>query len=593
MKKILFFTGFFFAITATAQQGTLDSSFATNGIALNENIRPYSIGLQKNGKIIAAGYGGNEGVSGSTLACYNSNGSLDSSFGKNGYAVIGYDIANQAEFNDIFILDNDKIIACANGTNIFIAKFTADGKPDSSFGTAGYVQTNLGFNEAVVSLAVQADGKIVVAGSQTEGFFDPFYAIVLRYTPDGLLDTSFGDGGKVVLYESLGIASLAIQKDGKIIAGGSADAGDSEFFVARLNPDGSYDQNFGNHGYVFTRFSENRRDGIASVALQPDGKILAAGVCNIFGANQDMGIARYNTDGSLDYSFGEKGLKSIHVYNSSEAATVLLQKDGNIILSGRTFNDIVFKSDAVLVKLHSNGTIDSSFATEGIAITDLSNSGYDSEYGTVLQDDGKIIVAGQSDFRNSDADYGNIARFKNIDESRRQILIAKIRRWLQHHNGITWDNLPGTNSYAVQRSSNGVNWNTIFNSRRSANNQRSTANNYADPSPLPGTNYYRLQTTSVDGAVAYSNVIAIGDENSSISLSPNPAKNVLQITGLSSSEKTKIMVVDLSGNMAISPKLITNSTSTYNLNIATLKSGNYMLRIESNGVVVTKQFVKE
>jgi hypothetical protein len=165
--------------------------------------------------------------------------------------------------------------------------------------------------------------------------------------------------------------------------------------------------------------------------------------------------------------------------------------------------------------------------------------------------------------------------------------------------------MPGAKSYVVQRSADGVKWATVYRSPITVNSQSpivnsqlSTVNYYNDASPLPGTNYYRLQTTSMDGAMAYSNVIAINNEPSTISLSPNPAKNVLHIEGLSSSQnlptgrQAKITVVDLNGNVAWSVQLSANSSS-YNLNIAALKPGNYWIKLEVNGEEVTKQFVKE
>jgi len=208
------------------------------------------------------------------------------------------------------------------------------------------------------------------------------------------------------------------------------------------------------------------------------------------------------------------------------------------------------------------------------------------------------MLSGTTYINGDQMEYLTLARYNN-DLSKKQIIVTKIKKWLQHHNGIVWDNVTGVKSYTVQRSADGVRWATVYRLPITANSQSSiinsplsTVNYYNDASPLPGTNYYRLQTTSMDGAVAYSNVIAISGQQSEISISPNPAKNVLRIEGLSSSNKTKITVVDLVGNVACSVQLKANSSS-YNLNIATLKPGNYWLKLEVNGAVITKQFVKE
>ncbi|MBV9962529.1 MAG: T9SS type A sorting domain-containing protein, partial [Parafilimonas sp.] len=199
-----------------------------------------------------------------------------------------------------------------------------------------------------------------------------------------------------------------------------------------------------------------------------------------------------------------------------------------------------------------------------------------------------ILLAGDS-FIGSEIggkSYCLVARYNN-NLSQKQILITKIKRWLQHHNGFTWDANSSINKYIVQRSYDGIHFNSI--ARINASN---TSNyTYQDQSPLTGTNYYRLQTTSKSGAVNYSNVIAVS--NYDIKLSPNPATNSLQIQGLPPNQKIKLTVVDIAGNIAISQQLTANGNKSFNLNIASLKQGNYLLKIETNGDVVTKQFVKQ
>jgi len=209
----------------------------------------------------------------------------------------------------------------------------------------------------------------------------------------------------------------------------------------------------------------------------------------------------------------------------------------------------------------------------------------------------KIILAGNNSINgeNPQINYA-LARYNN-DESRKQILIAKIRRWLQHHNGIVWDNMPGAKSYAVQRSADGIRWTTIHTQQVTANSQSSiinsqqpTVNSYNDPSPSFGPNYYRLQTTRVSGAVANSNVIAVTSDALNVSLAPNPAKNTLSIAGLPANEKVKLTVVDFSGNVKL---LAVANAASYNLNIASLHAGNYVMKMDINGEVISKQFVKE
>jgi len=238
-----------------------------------------------------------------------------------------------------------------------------------------------------------------------------------------------------------------------------------------------------------------------------------------------------------------------------------------------------------LLRYTETGVLDSSFGINGIQNTYF----FGGDLGTSvnLQKDNKIVLAGYSQLTGSEnKNYVDIARYENVIP-RKQVIITKIRHWIQHHNGIEWNNINDISSYVVQRSYDGIHFNSI--SRINANNNSDYT--YNDASSLSGTNYYRLQTISVDGAINYSNIISI--TNYDIKISPNPATNILHIEGLSSSSNIKITLVDFAGNVVISHQLKANSTCSYNLNIASLKQGNYLLKIEMNGEVVTKKFVKE
>jgi hypothetical protein len=206
-------------------------------------------------------------------------------------------------------------------------------------------------------------------------------------------------------------------------------------------------------------------------------------------------------------------------------------------------------------------------------------------YSIFLQKDEKIVLGGSSGAKIISGPLNEaiaLVRYKNDEATQKQIIITKIRRWLQHHHGITWNASSNISSYTVQRSSDGEHWSTIYHSPFTTNNH------YNDPSPLNGANYYRLQTTSTDGAVAYSNIIAVA--NHEIKISPNPASNILHIEGLSSTNKTKITVIDFAGN--IKQQAVAGNNAC-NVNIAALHPGNYLLKIEMNDGVVIKKFVKE
>ncbi|MBS1745724.1 MAG: hypothetical protein JST21_06115, partial [Bacteroidetes bacterium] len=496
-----------------AQPGTLDSTFGTGGKVIfspDYGIDCFGVAKQSDEKIICVS-------SGITVSRFSKDGILDTTFGINGLTliddsiysfVIGYAGAVQAD---------DKIIVAGYGikgqfeeTNydMIIARLTADGKIDSSFGVNGIAIADYGKGDIAYDIAIQPDGKIIIQGSSS-GYFN-----TLRYLPNGTLDASFGGQGYAITQFS-GLATgeaVVLQPDGKIIAAGH-DL--DKILLVRYMPDGSLDETFGDNGTVrsdLTNYSDNALD----MVLQPDGKIIVGGYITSIIKGSAL-LVRYNNNGSLDSSFGNNGFTIHTVGYASDAKSIQLQSDGKIITAGGYNESLQSSGHFTVSRFTKNGTIDSSFGDNGNTVTAMESS--DDAYGLILQNDNKIVLAGSA----SDGLTGQLALARyNNDLTKKQIIFAKIRRWWQHHNGIMWDNMPGIKNYAIQRSGDGAHWSTVYST--SINHSQLPINNYYnDAAPLSGDNYYRLQTTSVTGAVNYSNVIAIN--NTSIKISPNPAKN--------------------------------------------------------------------
>jgi len=551
--------------------------------------------VQADDKIVCAGVNNNA----VQAVRYLPDGIIDSAFGNNGIASPKI-LETYPLLTSIVLQPDQKILLASDGykngvPTIVLLRLLPDGSLDENFGRNGIVDSTFGIGESISHIALQPDGKILVLGWYYPGF------ILMRYNSNGSLDESFGDEGKAITVFGAGTVPSAIdvEPDGRIIAAGNygGGVGYSKFLLALYTTEGQLDESFGNKGVTTTDFGKYG-DEIHSITIQSDGKILAAGTTGVrdIGDVENMALAKYNTDGSLDASFGIAGKTTI-VFNdvNSKINDLLVEGDGKILLAGSTYQKIYYGDlDFVVVRLNSNGILDSGFGTNGITVTDFGS--YDGAEAIALQQN-KIILAGNNSINgeNPQINYA-LARYNN-DESRKQILIAKIRRWLQHHNGIVWDNMPGAKSYAVQRSADGIRWTTIHTQQVTANSQSSiinsqqpTVNSYNDPSPSFGPNYYRLQTTRVSGAVANSNVIAVTSDALNVSLAPNPAKNTLSIAGLPANEKVKLTVVDFSGNVKL--QAVANAAS-YNLNIASLHAGNYVMKMDINGEVISKQFVKE
>ena len=214
------------------------------------------------------------------------------------------------------------------------AAATGPGDLDTTFGTGGKVTTDFGGSPVGFSVAIQSDGKIVVAGYSNVG--GTFGFALARYNTNGSLDATFGTGGKVTTNyggDDRGY-SLAIQSDGKIVVAGYSNAGGTfDFALARYNTNGSLDTSFSAGGKVTTDFGGSDDLG-RSVALQGDGKIVVAGDSNV-GSTFDFALARYNTNGSLDTSFGAGGKVTTDFGGSGDGGrSVALQGDGKIVVAG-------------------------------------------------------------------------------------------------------------------------------------------------------------------------------------------------------------------------------------------------------------------
>ncbi|WP_448268342.1 putative Ig domain-containing protein [Nostoc sp. DSM 114159] len=355
----------------------LDASFDSDGkvttdIGTNTTDIARSIVIQDDGKILLAGVSNNNFA----VVRYNSNGSLDTSFNSTGKVTT--DFGNTDIAYSIALQDDGKIlVAGASSSNFAVVRYNSNGGLDTSFGTAGKVTTNLGSTDIAYSIALQDDGKILLAGKRGNDF------AVVRYNSNGGLDTSFGTAGKVITnLGSTDIAySIALQDDGKILLAGVSN---NNFAVVRYDSNGSLDTSFGTAGKVITDIGTNTTDTAYSIALQDDGKILLAGV-----SSNNFAVVRYDSNGSLDTSFGTAGKVITNLGSTDIAYSVSVQANGKIIVAGSSNNNFA------LVRYNSNGTLDTDFNTTGIITTDIGTKTTDNAY-ALTQHDGTVIVAGIS-----------------------------------------------------------------------------------------------------------------------------------------------------------------------------------------------------
>ncbi len=312
-----------------------------------------SVAIQTDGKIIAAGYAHNGNDSDFALVRYNPDSSLDLVFGTGGKVMLDIGVGSNDEAFSIALQPDGKIVAAGSSNNDFaLARFTATGALDTAFGTNGKVITDFGGGEQAYSVALQSDGKIVVAGYTSVGYD---FALA-RYNADGSLDTDFDSDGKVTT--SIGVLndvalSIAIQSDGKIVVAGYSGSG---FALVRYTTTGATDDTFGTGGIVTTDFGGGTSDQAFSVAIQNDGRIVAAGGTSS-GGSQDFALARYTSNGALDTTFGTAGKVTTDFGGGyDQAYSIAIQPDGKIVAVGWTDKDGPL--DFALVRYTSDGTVD-------------------------------------------------------------------------------------------------------------------------------------------------------------------------------------------------------------------------------------------
>lgn len=392
---------------ALAAEGVLDSTFGQAGLVTTtfggHASRANAVLLLSSGKIIAGGTAAGDSLD-FALAAYHRNGTLDSSFGTAGLVTTDF-AAGADEIRALLLTPAGKIIAVGTAVTpdpvglsvkFSLARYNPDGTLDSTFGTAGVLTT---FKGALAYAAVlQANGKIVAAGTTGEGIPHTDFALV-RYNPDGTLDASFGTGG-VVTTDFAGnldeVHGLLLDPGGHLVAVGFTHGdGRSDVALARYNPDGTLDQTFGTGGIVTTQLPGNLAETYAA-ALTPGGKILVAGSSYSYITDAtDFMIARYNGDGTLDSTFGTAGIATTDFAGGHETAlALLLQPGGKIIAVGTARPGPADFADFALARYHADGSPDLSFGASGTLLTDITGDGQIDVANAAALWDGRLLAVG-------------------------------------------------------------------------------------------------------------------------------------------------------------------------------------------------------
>lgn len=381
---------------ANGAPGNLDTTFNGTGKVVTPVGPGRAMVLQPDGRIVVGGWFSGANID-FALARYNPDGSLDASF--NGTGKVTVDVGSHDDYLAGLALQSDgKIVAvgyCSDGSKYLagLVRLNANGSLDTTFNGTGKVTTAFtGAGDYAFAVALQTDGKIVVAGRAWVG--SNFDVVVARYTSGGGLDTTFGTGGKVTTDLAGGsdeANSVAVQSDGKIVVAGDAGVSGSgqDLVLVRYNSNGTLDTSFNSTGKVVTSFGTGD-DGCDGLVVLADGRLLAAGTA-FNGTDNDFALARYNANGSLDTSFNTTGKVVTSIGSGrDDARDLAIQGDGKIIVAGFAQNGANY--DFGLVRYNSNGSLDSTFGSGGKTMTDVLNNDYG--LAVAVQPDGKILVAG-------------------------------------------------------------------------------------------------------------------------------------------------------------------------------------------------------
>jgi uncharacterized delta-60 repeat protein len=384
--------------------GDLDPTYGTGGKVRTDFTPTATMGgaaLQPDGKIVVAG------VAGSTdpyiVARYTLDGSPDPTFGSaNGRQTAPFTVFPRA----VAIQPDGKIIVGGLGQgslpfSVALFRLNAGGSTDTTFGSGGLVTVNFPAESSIYDVAVLPDGKILACG---EVFLDNSF-LLIRFNMNGTLDTSFGNGGTVrakmgPTTQAIGAArAMAIQPDLKIVAVGVAE---DCWAIARFLPDGQLDEDFSSDGKILLNFDVGTEEA-ADVVIQPDGKIVVAGWRAI------AVIARLNSDGTPDTTFGSGANGIVQPLEvASRAMSLVLEASGKIVVAGDIFQS--FQNDFMVMRLNADGTKDTSFAGTGIVFTDFGVE--DRAVELLRQPDGKVVAAGHS--TNSGSGAFVLARYLTV-----------------------------------------------------------------------------------------------------------------------------------------------------------------------------------
>lgn len=485
-------------------------------------------------------------------------GTLDPTFGGTGFVTTSSGSVNTMGYG-LAVQNDGKIIVAGNSiqngsASITLARYLTNGSLDNSFGNNGIVVTQTGIASVAYSTAIQNDNKIIAAGG-THVNDSTLRFTAVRYNYDGTTDNTFGNGGVALIdaENSANAYNVAIKSNGKIVISGYSNTNQNTgISLVQLNADGTPDSSFGSGGISINHFSESPDVEAWAMALDANDRIITAGMIYDTGLLRNkIAVVRFNADGSLDSGFGTGGMvKTSTSGNSDEFGNaVTIQQDNKIVIAGSSENS------AVIARYATDGTPDPSFGTDGVVVTVFEDNKPTEAYGITVQADGRIIVAGVSgtNAQNGNGNFGLI-RF---------------------------------NSDGTSDSSFGVNGKVITDISNGKNDVAFCVKEHSDGKLVVSgiskiNNYYEFAVARYLGT---SVSVPENSIDKPVEIIPNPASGVFRITGI---DKGETEIINMQGQTVYSSKTSHQSTVFH---VTGLQAGVYSVKIKTGKRILVKKLV--
>ena len=387
----------------SAQSGTLDPSFNGTGLTLGNytsgNNSADAMVIQPDGKIVVSGATGISSSINTGVSRYNTDGTIDTTFGTNGKVSFSSGTGTKSYIYDMALQTDGKIVMAGyrwDGSqgDFLMARVNANGTLDNTFGVNGVAVFDDANSEVAESFAINADGSFIVSGYVNDNY------TLLKVKNNGTIDTAFGTNGWVTTpFKGLSASSksTSINAAGRIIVGGmGVGSGQSEFVMAAYNPDGTLDNTFGQAGRINFHIGYDNDFGLKVLQLE-NGKIVFGGHSYVGSTplRYELAVVRLNANGSFDNSFGENGIfkSRFFIDGRSYLSDMVVQADGKLLVTGPA--NVNNEENYGLLRITENGQLDTTFGVDRQVIQKIDNT-YAISKNIALQTDGKIVVSGDA-----------------------------------------------------------------------------------------------------------------------------------------------------------------------------------------------------